>query len=150
MPMTDLLRAAALGAATGARSSAGVAALSWTDGSGSGLLGSRAGRIATAMAAVTEAVIDTRPSTPSRLSPLVLVPRLVLGAVTAAVAARRTGAPTAPAALTGVFASAVWAVAAVPLRGAAARRLGSDLPGALAEDVLAALLGWFGASQPSR
>jgi hypothetical protein len=33
------------------------------------------------------------------------------------------------------------------LRGWAQDRLGTDLPGALAEDALTALLGWFGAGR---
>ena len=47
--------------------------------------------------------------------------------------------------LIGLAGAAAASVLGVRLRAAAAQRLGSDKPGAVAEDAVAALLGWYGA-----
>ena len=57
--------------------------------------------------------------------------------------ARREGHDPTPAGLVGLGAALGTAVLGVQARAAAARRLGSDLPGAVTEDVLAATLGWW-------
>ncbi|MGH3613708.1 MAG: hypothetical protein ACRDRK_14175 [Pseudonocardia sp.] len=148
--MSSLLRAVALGAASGSRSSAGIAAVALTSARGdSGWLasgfGSRAGRAMTALMAAGELVVDKLPATPSRLAPPGLVPRALFGAISAGAVARRDGfAPVLPAvvAAAGALGSAVCGA---QWRTTASRRFGSDLPGALAEDGVAALLGWLGA-----
>lgn len=149
-----LLRAAALGAATGSRSTAGVAAVALTSRRGdrgplaSGL-GSTTGTAATGLLAAAELVADKLPATPSRLAPQGVAPRTLLAGTSAAAVARRDGHdPVLPA-----FVSAAGAVGmsvlGVRLRALAAQRFGSDRPGAFAEDGLAALLGWLGARRPA-
>lgn len=148
-----LLRGAAVGAATGSRSTVGVTAValsSTRDVPGlAGRLGGRTGRVLTSLASVGELVADTRPTTPSRLAPPGLASRAALGATSAAALARRDGHDPALPALVGVACATGTAVLGLRLRAAAARRLGSDIPGALVEDAIAGLLGWFGARRPA-
>ena len=144
-----LAKAAALGAATGARSTAGVTALAFTsspadDGPVLSRLGSRPGKVAVGAAAVGELVADQLPATPSRLAAPGLAPRLTLAAAAASGMARRDGERRAPAALVATAMALVGAVLGVRLRAAAAGRFGSDKPGAFAEDGLAAALAWVG------
>jgi uncharacterized membrane protein len=148
-----LVRAAALGAASGSRSATGLAAVALTsrsDDTGplASRLGGRIGSALSSVAAATELVADKRPGVPSRLAPLGLIPRATFGATSAAAVAGRDGHdPTLPS-LVGAAAAVGMAVLGVHLRAAAQRRFGSDRPGAVAEDVLAALLGWAGARRP--
>ncbi|MFC5237808.1 hypothetical protein [Pseudonocardia zijingensis] len=145
-----LLRAAALGAASGSRSATGVAAVALTSrpddaGPVASRLGGRTATTLSSLAAAGELVADQLPDVPSRLAPLGLIPRAAAGATSAAAIARRDGHdPTLPG-LLGAGAAIGTAVLGVRLRALAQRRLGSDRPGAVAEDVLAALLGWLGA-----
>jgi uncharacterized membrane protein len=144
-----LMRAAALGAASGSRSTAGITAVALTSGTDdrgavASRLGSRTGGVVAGLAAVGELVADKLPSTPSRLG-AGLLPRLVLGASSAATMARRDGHDVVLPLLIGLGGAGAASVLGVRLRAAAARRLGSDKPGAFAEDALAALLGWYGA-----
>jgi uncharacterized membrane protein len=144
-----LARAAALGAASGSRSTAGITAVALTShtddrGAVASRLGSRAGGVIAGVAAAAELVADKLPSTPSRLG-AGLLPRLVLGATSAATVARRDGQDVAVPLLIGLAGAAAASVLGVRLRAAAAQRLGSDKPGAVAEDAVAALLGWYGA-----
>jgi uncharacterized membrane protein len=149
-----LLRAAALGAASGSRSAAGIAAVALTSrsddtGPVASRLGGRTGGTLSTLAAAGELVADKLPGVPSRLAPQGLVPRAALGATSAAAVAERDGHdPTLPG-LVGAAAAVGTAVLGVRLRAAAQRRFGSDRPGAVAEDVLAALLGWLGARRPA-
>ncbi|WP_433282395.1 hypothetical protein ACQPZA_17675 [Pseudonocardia xinjiangensis] len=145
-----LLRAAALGAATGSRSTAGVTAIALTSGRDdpgavAARLGSRAGTVISALAAAGELVADKLPATPSRLALPGLLPRAVLGATSAAAMARRNQYDTTLPALVGLASAGAAAALGVRLRAAAARRFGSDKPGAFAEDAIATLLGWLGA-----
>ena len=144
-----LLRAAALGAASGSRSTAGIAAVSFTsvrdDRGLAGRLGGRGGGVLTGLLACGELVADKLPSTPSRTEPPALLPRAALGATSAAAVARRDGEDPTLAGLVGVGAALGASVLGVRARAAASRRFGSDLPGSLAEDVVAGLLGWLGA-----
>ncbi|MCE3551704.1 hypothetical protein LWC33_09580 [Pseudonocardia sp. RS11V-5] len=146
---STLIRAVALGAATGSRSTAGTAALALTSRPGdaglAGRIGGRAGTTLTGLMAAAEAVADKQPAVPGRLGAPGLAPRLTLGSTSAAAMARRDGEDPALPALAGLAGAAGAAVLGVRARAAAARRFGSDLPGALAEDVLAALLAWSGA-----
>ncbi len=148
-----LLRAAALGAASGSRSAAGIAAVALTSrpddtGPVASRLGGRTGSALSALAAAGELLADKRPDVPSRLALQALIPRAALGATSAAAVARRDGHdPTLPG-LVGAAAAVGTAALGVHLRTAAQRRFGSDRPGAVAEDVIAALLGWLGARRP--
>jgi uncharacterized membrane protein len=149
-PAGVLARAAALGAATGSRSSAGVAALALSSrrsdpGPVLSRLGGRGGTVVACGLAVGEAVLDKLPATPARTSPQALVPRAALGAATAAGAARRDGHDGTLAGAVGLAAALVTSVLAVRARAAASARFGSDLPGALAEDALCAALARLGA-----
>jgi uncharacterized membrane protein len=149
-----LLRAAALGAASGSRSASGIAAVALSSrpddaGQVASRLGGRTGSILASLAAAGELVADKLPGVPSRLAPLGLIPRATLGATSAAAVARRDGHdPTLPG-LVGAAAAIGMAVLGVRLRAAAQQRFGSDRPGAVAEDVLAAVLGWLGARRPT-
>jgi uncharacterized membrane protein len=145
-----LLRAVALGAASGSRSTAGITAVALTSGiddrgAVAPRLGSRTGGVITGLLAVGELIGDKLPSTPSRLAGPGLVPRLVLGATSAATMARRDGHDGRLPLLIGLAGAGAAAVLGVRLRAAAAQRFGSDRPGAVAEDAAAALLGWLGA-----
>ena len=148
-----VLSAAALGAASGARSTAGIAALAFTsrpdDNSRiASKLGSRAGRIGAALSAGGELVADKLPATPARTGPPGLAARVVLaGIAAAAVAARRGEGPGVPV-LVAVGTAVAAAFLGERLRGVVGGRLGSDLPGAVGEDVLAALLALRGARRP--
>ncbi len=150
-----LLRAAALGAATGSRGTAGITAVAFTSdrddrGPVASRLGTGPGKALTGLAAAGEVAVDKHPATPSRLSPPAVLPRVALGATSAAAVARRDGHDPGLPALVGVAGAAATSVLGVRLRAAAERRLGSDRPGALAEDAIAAALGWLGARRPTR
>jgi uncharacterized membrane protein len=145
-----LARAAALGAASGSRSSAGITALALTSRSSDrGVIasraGSRPGQIVTPLVAAGELTADKLPSTPSRLGARGLIPRIVLAAVAAAGMAMRDGVRPEPAAAVAAVTAFGSAALGVRLRALAARRLGSDLPGAFTEDALAGTLAWLGA-----
>jgi uncharacterized membrane protein len=143
-----VVRAAALGAATGARSTAGLTALAWRAGAqdpgpGRALAGSRA-RTLTSVLAVTEAAGDKHPAVPPRSSAAALAPRVVLAVASAGTAAQRDGREGGPGALVAAGTAAGAALGGMHLRGWAHERLGTDLPGALTEDAVTAVLAWFG------
>jgi uncharacterized membrane protein len=144
-----LLRASALGAASGARSTAGLTALAWMSRRGdagvAGKLATGPGRGVVTVLAVGESAVDKWPSTPPRTAVQGVVPRIVSGASAAGGLATREGEEPGPAALIGAGAAVAAAWAGIRLRAAASRRFGSDLPGAFAEDLLAAALGLWGA-----
>ena len=155
LPMTTidnatLARAAALGAASGSRSTAGITALALTSrpddlGVIASRAGSRPGQVVTPLAAAGELTADKLPFTPSRLGAPGLVPRIALAATAAAGMAIRDGERPEPAAAVAAVAAFGSAALGVQFRALAARRLGSDLPGAFAEDALAGALAWLGA-----
>ena len=154
VPLPILLRAAALGAASGSRSTAGVTAVALASRRGdpgrvaSGL-GSTAGTAVSGVLALGELVSDKLPATPSRLAPPALGGRVLLGGTAAAAEARRDGHDPVLPALVAAGVAVGAAVLGNRLRGVAAQRFGSDKPGAFLEDGLAALLGWLGARRPS-
>ena len=153
-PLPTLLRAAALGAASGSRSTAGVTAVALASRRGdpgrlaSGL-GSTGGTSVSGVLALGELVADKLPFVPSRLSAPALGGRVLLGGTAAAAEARRDGHDPVLPALIGAAGAVGAAVLGSRLRGVAAQRFGSDKPGAFAEDGLAALLGWLGARRPA-
>ena len=147
-PVT-LARAVALGAATGARSSAGITALALTSrradrGAAASRLSSRPAQVVTALLAAGECVTDKLPVTPSRLAAPGSVPRVALAAAAAGGMAARDGERAEPAAVVAAGAALGSAALGLRLRAAAARRFGSDLPGALIEDAIAGTLAWLG------
>jgi uncharacterized membrane protein len=95
-------------------------------------------------AAAGELVADKSPRVPSRLSAAGLGPRLVLGAVTAVLLARRSpaGPPPLLAAASGASAAFAAAHAGSRWRRAAVRRTGVDAVGAVTEDLAALALAW--------
>ncbi|GAA4786998.1 hypothetical protein GCM10023200_21380 [Actinomycetospora chlora] len=147
----SVLRAAALDAATGARSTAGPAALAWRaqrgDRGASGTAANGSVRTLVSVLALGEVAGDMHPAIPPRTSPSALVPRLALAAGSASTAARRDGREPGPGALVAAGTALGAAVGGMRLRGWAQQRLGTDLPGALAEDALTAVLGWVGAGR---
>ncbi len=148
-----LLRAAALGAASGSRSSAGVAAVALTSsrddrGRLASGLGSPAGTAVAGVLAAGELVADKLPFVPSRLAPPALGQRALFGGSAAAAVARRDGHDAVLPALVGAASAVGAAVLGSRLRAVAARRFGSDKPGAFLEDGIAAALGWVGARRP--
>ena len=153
-PPSVLLRAVALGAASGSRSTAGVTAVALVSRRGdrgplaSGL-GSTAGTVASGAFAAGELVADKLPTTPSRLAPPALGGRLLLGGTAAAAVARRDGHDPVLPALVGTASALGASFLGARLRAVANRRFGSDRPGAVIEDGLAAALGWLGARRPA-
>jgi uncharacterized membrane protein len=128
------LRATLLGAASGSRSSLGLAGLATAAPQGPWLA-----RIAT-LAAAGELVGDKLPQTPARTEPPGLAARVLAGLACGVVVARRdrAGLPsTALAAVLGASAAFAATHAGSAWRGFAARRFGRDLPGALLEDAAA-------------
>jgi uncharacterized membrane protein len=141
---TSLLKYAALGAATGARTSAGGTALAWSSSSADpAWLRSPAARGVTTLMAGGEGVGDQLPGIGSRLVPQQLVPRLLAAAGSGALLARRVSEPLAVGATVAVAGALVGAYAGSWWRGFAARRLGRDNYGAVIEDALVAgAAGW--------
>jgi uncharacterized membrane protein len=107
--------------------------------------GSAPAKSVAAALAAGELVADKLPAAPSRLAPPGAVPRVTLAAAAAGGMAARDGELPGPAAAVAVAAALGSAALGVRLRAAAARRFGSDLPGAFIEDAAAAALAWLGA-----
>lgn len=131
--MNGIARAALAGWATGDRSFSATSVLLNSDPAGvPALLRRPLARRGAALAAVGELVGDKLPNAPARTTPQALVPRLVLAGLCGAALSRSAA---------GTFAAVTTAAAAAfsgpPVRAALARRFGSDLPGALAEDAAA-------------
>ena len=136
--MSLLLRAALLGLATGSRSTLGIAALAASADRVHPVL-----RGAVLLASAGELTGDKLPQTPSRTEAPGLAARVVLGAVSAALLARRGGssaARIAVAATAGSAGAVVGTYAGARWRAVAADRFGRDLPGAIAEDLAAVTL----------
>jgi uncharacterized membrane protein len=136
--MAVYLRAALLGLATGGRSTIGIAALAFTasDARSRGL----ARRLAwlTGLAGAVELTGDKLPRAPSRLAPPGLSARLAGGVTAGVLVARRygaTGMAVPLAGLLGLAGAVAGALVGMRWRSLAARRLGSDWPGAVAEDI---------------
>ena len=146
VPDGMLRRAAALGAATGLRSTAGLSALAWRRSGGRGAPFAR-----TAAAAVlgTELVFDKLPTTPSRLDPKPLGGRLLFAGVGGAVLARsrRTSVIAAAA----IAAGAALAAARVghDARVACARRMPDTVVAVIEDAVAIWLAAWASAGYKS-
>jgi uncharacterized membrane protein len=135
-----LVRPLLAGLATGARSFAGAAACASTAPGAARLdrlLHQRLVRRSLRRSALLELAGDKLPITPSRTEPLGLGARALLGATSGAVVAGRGGDPMWRGALAGLVGAGAWAFAGPRVRALVAQRAGSDLPGAVAEDVAA-------------
>ena len=138
MSSAFLGRAAALGAASGLRTTAGLGALTFRgDSDLPGVLRHRGARPAAAVAVGTELVLDKLPITGSRLDPPGLVGRVLFaGLAAAALAASERRSALLPVALAGA-ASLAAAKVGHDVRAALARRF-PDLALAVVEDALTA------------
>ena len=97
----------------------------------------------TASLAICE-LIATSSRPPRAGSPLRDHPRFTLAATAAAGVAVRDGELPAPAVAVAAVSALGSAALGIRLRALAARRFGSDLPGAFVEDALADTLAWLG------
>jgi len=88
------------------------------------------------VAAAGELVLDKLPTTPSRLTPQGMVPRLALGALAASLSSRTWQASWLPNAALGALSAAIAAKLGHDVRARLARHA-PDLAVALAEDTLA-------------
>ena len=149
--MNALARAALAGAATGARSFTGLAALTLATPAESATqpdrsLGHRWVKGLVTLAAAQELVMDKLPQAPSRLGLAGLGARITTGAAVGTVAARRGPEPSgvtvavAVAVAVGTTVTAAWLGA--NCRRLAVQRFGNDYVGAGAEDLLAMSLAW--------
>jgi uncharacterized membrane protein len=130
--MNNLVRAALLGAATGARSATPLAAVAAQGGN-------RWLKVVTTVAAGGELIVDKLPSTPSRVKPAPLTARIVTGALSAGLDARRRHRGVLVPALVGAAAAAAASYAGAGWRAFTAHQ-GFATPGALAEDAAAILI----------
>ncbi|WP_329129538.1 hypothetical protein OG552_03695 [Streptomyces sp. NBC_01476] len=151
--MKALAGAAIIGVVSGLRSQLGVAAVALTTGPRTtsrpaALLAGRKATAATVTGALGELAADKLPTTPSRLSPAGLVPRIALGAFAAAALTRRSrsGLPLPAALATGAAAAFAGSHAGACWRRATAGRGLPDWPAALAEDATAVALAWAACS----
>jgi uncharacterized membrane protein len=87
--------------------------------------------------ALGEYVGDTLPQTPNRTAPGPLIARLCFGALVTAMAAHATLEPAAGGVVFGVIGALIGAFGGYHLRAWASRKVGRDLPVALAESALA-------------
>ncbi|MCU1490645.1 MAG: hypothetical protein JWM85_2050 [Acidimicrobiaceae bacterium] len=136
---SDLLGPLLIGAASGLRSQAGVAAV-LLSGRSEGLppqLGAPPAKIVAGAAAGGELVVDKLPGTKSRLRPASLVVRALLGGLSAGQLARRKQRGPVPAAVVGALAALVFAKGGHDVRARLANRFG-DRKVAVVEDLIAA------------
>jgi uncharacterized membrane protein len=130
-------QAAALGAATGLRSTVALAALIVRRDKGlPAVLRHPAARPFAVLADVGELVMDKLPGTPSRLDPPALAGRLVFAGLAAVVLARSAHRSPVPAAAIAVTAALAAAKVGHDARAALARRLPAPAV-AVAEDAVA-------------
>lgn len=138
LTLRSAVLSAAIGKATGFRSSVGISLglLTWFDGT-------ERERLAVAGSAVVtagELVMDKLPTTPSRLDPGPLGGRVVAGAGAAYVVARRLGEDAIPAAVIGGLTAIVGSYAGHAYRGWASKRV-PPIAAALVEDAVALSIG---------
>jgi len=146
-----LVRATALGAATGCRSTVGLTALALRaradDPAPTGWFVTPGRRALPVLATLGEMAGDKSPAVPDRVGAGGLAPRIVLASTAADVAAHRDGHEGGPTALLAALAAVGASVLGYRLRGVAKQRFGSDLPGALIEDAVAVGLAAVGAGR---
>ncbi|MBA3251253.1 MAG: hypothetical protein H0T66_13320 [Geodermatophilaceae bacterium] len=132
----------ALGTATGARNSLGLATLAFSErrpraSRSMTALQSPSGRVVAAVLVGLELVGDKLPTAPSRLKPPILMGRLLVGGLGGAVLAQRGGRHLLLGGLLGGTGAATGAFGGFRGRQAVAGRDWPDLPAAVAEDALA-------------
>jgi uncharacterized membrane protein len=142
-----LVRIGLIGAATGSRSQSGIAALALTQPAGRGrglsrLLGGDLRRRVYPLAAVGEIVVDKLPKTPSRLEPRGLVARVALGGLAGAMLGQRLDQGVVVSSVLGAASATATSYGGARFRREASKKLRRDLPGAVAEDVVALKLAW--------
>jgi uncharacterized membrane protein len=142
MSLTSIVRPVLAGLAAGSRSQSATTAcalspLTRTSGRPDQVLHGWLAKRIQVLAAAGEIVGDKLPQAPPRTQVEALVPRLILGAGAAAMLARRHGDSVFVAGVLAAAGAAASSFGGVPLRAAAAARLGSDLPAAIGEDVVA-------------
>ena len=93
--------------------------------------------------AAGEYVGDTLPKTPSRKAPAPFAARIVFGGLVGALGAQAITEPLAGGILAGVLGAVIGAMGGFAARRALSRRVGNDLPVAIAESVFAAALAAF-------
>jgi uncharacterized membrane protein len=132
---------ALVGAATGLRSSVGIAAVVTAADRRQlpGWLGGDVARPVAWLLAAGELAVDKMSSVSPRTSPPGLIPRLVLGGGSAALLARGTGMKAPVAALVGSTSALGAAFGGLAARNFAAKRIGPTAA-ALIEDVIAVTL----------
>ncbi|MEW2317675.1 DUF4126 family protein [Streptomyces bauhiniae] len=157
-PLAAWARAGLVGAATGLRSTWGLAAIAWTAGpcdvASAAALRRPWVRGATLVAAMAELVADKSPRVPGRLSPAGLGPRLLIGAALgAALSDRRPGDRTPLAAGAAIGAATAFASAAAGTRwrrtATGPHRAWNDPMAAAVEDVVTAAFAWAAAWGPA-
>jgi uncharacterized membrane protein len=90
--------------------------------------------------ALGEYVGDTLPMTPNRTAPGPLVARIVFGGLTGAMVAHATMPPVAGGVVFGIAGALIGAFGGIRLRLWTSRRIGRDMPVALAESAVALAL----------
>ncbi|WP_375479416.1 hypothetical protein [uncultured Jatrophihabitans sp.] len=133
-------RAALAGLATGGRTFSALSLLVARPRRGDPLpkrLTSSAARHIVTTSAWGEVIGDKLPMTPSRTAPPSLAGRIATAALCGFVLGRRAGVAPARTVALSAAAAASWSFGGVRYRAVAAKALGSDLPGALLEDVAA-------------
>lgn len=140
MKAGHVVAAALAGAATGLRSTTGVAALVETSSAGlPAAATSRTAHVIAGLAVGGELVADKLPGTPSRLEPPGLGARLALAAVSGLVLARAARRPVLPAVVVAAIAAAMSARVGHDLRMRASEHV-PPLVAAVAEDTVAITL----------
>ncbi|MGA9873907.1 MAG: hypothetical protein WBQ44_22550 [Rhodococcus sp. (in: high G+C Gram-positive bacteria)] len=136
--LRSAVRSAAVGKASGFRSSVGIGTflMTYFDGTHYERLATGVGVVAIA----GELVADKLPSTPSRLIPPVLAGRIAAGAAGAYALARRAGDDQVSATLIGAVSAIAGSYAGYSYRGWASKRI-APLAAALVEDVAALAIG---------
>ena len=140
-----ILRSAALGAATGLRSTAGVAAVVLVaDRPLPDAVRRRLSKPGVALSLGGELVADKLPFTPSRLEPRGLIPRVVFSGLAAALVSDREGAEVAVDAVVAGACALASARIGHDLRVQASKRWG-NIPAGLVEDAVALTLAFTAA-----
>jgi uncharacterized membrane protein len=140
----------ALGISAGMRTMTAMAVLCWFAWTGSApqtgwafWVGNLVTAIVFTVFAVGETIGDTLPSTPNRTAPGPLVARLVFGGLVGALGASGIHQPVAGGVIFGVIGALIGAYGGFRVRMWIAKRLGRDLPVALAESLLALAVAVF-------
>jgi uncharacterized membrane protein len=140
-----------LGAATGGRTSAGLAALAWTGEPDTIFVSPRPlhwfqlrlSKSLQTAALVGELIADKLPSTPSRLRPGSLVARTATGSTAAAALAQRNGSNVAQASVLGAGGAIAGSLLGASWRALVAKRRVPDLGPAILEDAISVALALF-------